>query len=55
MRATPLGRPAKGAVCLTAAGEQGTRLVESCSRITTALAQLSLPQVPGRPGLIPAG
>ena len=55
MRATPLGRPAKGAVCLAAAGGQGTRLGESCSRTTTALARLSLPQVPGRPGLIPAG
>jgi hypothetical protein len=55
MRATPLERSAKGAVCLAAAGGQGTRLVESCSRTTTALARLSLPQVPGRPGWIPAG
>jgi hypothetical protein len=55
MRAAPLGRLAKGAVCLAAAEGQGTRLVGLCSRTTTALARLSLPQVPGRPGLIPAG
>ena len=55
MRAVPLGRLAKGVVCLAAAGGQGTRLVGPCSRTTTAQARLSLPQVPGRPGLIPAG
>jgi hypothetical protein len=55
MRAAPLGRLAKGAVFLAAAGGQGIRLVGPCSRTTTALARLSLPQVAGRPGLIPAG
>jgi hypothetical protein len=55
MRTAPLGRLAKGAVCLAAAGGQGTRLVGPCSRTTTALARRSRPQVPGRPGLIPAG
>ena len=55
MRAAPLGRLAKGAVCLAAAGGQGTRLMGPCSRTTTARARLALPRVPGRPGLIPAG
>jgi hypothetical protein len=55
MRAASLGRLATGAVCLAAAGGQGTRLVRPCSRTTTALARLSRPQVPGRRGLIPAG